>query len=280
MRRGRGPAARPGRAGTRRGRCRWSRSRRGRRWSGVAGTTRCSASAREAAVRLRRRGVDAAVRRLLVSTGPVRDQAALGAGSGPPTCAGAMRCRTRSRAAAGRAAGRGRRHHHGVDRPGGAARARGGGAAGDRRRGGGGHPTTRFGGFPTVRRTGRLTSVYGVRPGPWLRRSKCRARGRAVFGPPRPLRRRSGRQADASRRQSGPRKTSTALRPATVHATAASASVDPRRRSRCGLEVSPASHTPSDTVCPGEKAGSGGEAAEASAGGCGVEDQVGRAGSS
>lgn len=48
---------------------------------------------REAAVRLRRRGVDAAVRRLLVSTGPVRDQAALGARERAANLRGAMRCR-------------------------------------------------------------------------------------------------------------------------------------------------------------------------------------------
>lgn len=50
--------------------------------------------ARETAVRLRRRGVDAAVRRLLVSTGPVRDQAALGAAERAANLGGVMRCRS------------------------------------------------------------------------------------------------------------------------------------------------------------------------------------------
>ena len=48
-------------------------------------------------------------------------------------------------------------------------------------------------------------------------------------------------------------------------------------RSRCGLEVSPA--PPGDRCPPGrEKGSSGDSAANPSAGGCGVEDQVGRAG--
>src|SRR4051812_21278580 len=72
------------------------------------------------------------------------------------------------------------------------------------------------------------------------------------------------RQADASRRRNGPRKAPRGLALG--------------RRSRCGLEVSPAPRALSDTALPGEKAGSGREAARASAGGCGVEDQVGRTG--
>src|SRR3954447_16571702 len=94
-------------------------------------------------------------------------------------------------------------------------------------------------------------------------------------GTGRPDRPTSARLADASRRQNGPRKTIPRSRPAGW----SGAYGERGRRSRCGLVVSPASHTPSDTACPGEKAGSGREAAEASAGGCGVEDQVGRAGS-
>jgi len=48
---------------------------------------------REAAARLRRHGADAAVGRLLVSTGRVRDQASLGAGERAANLRGAMRCR-------------------------------------------------------------------------------------------------------------------------------------------------------------------------------------------
>ena len=69
-----------------------------------------------------------------------------------------------------------------------------------------------------------------------------------------------GRQADASRRRNGPRKAGDS-------------------RSRCGLEVSPASAPPSDTAIRRERAGSGIQAAKAPAGDCGDEDQVGRAGS-
>ncbi len=78
-----------------------------------------------------------------------------------------------------------------------------------------------------------------------------------------------GRQADASRRRNGPRK---AARVQALPAPGPS-------RSRCGLEVSPAPAPPSDTACHREKGSSGGEAANPSAGDCGVEDQVGRAGS-
>src|SRR5689334_2490038 len=80
----------------------------------------------------------------------------------------------------------------------------------------------------------------------------------------------ASRQADASRRRSGPRKALPGTRTALERAEPGGS------RSRCGLEVSPAVLAPSDTARPGEKAGSGGEAARASAGGCGVEDQVGR----
>ena len=53
-----------------------------------------------------------------------------------------------------------------------------------------------------------------------------------------------------------------------------------RRGSRCGLVVSPASAPSSDATDGREKASSGREAAKASAGDCGVEDQVGRTDSS
>src|SRR3978361_859502 len=69
------------------------------------------------------------------------------------------------------------------------------------------------------------------------------------------------RLADASRRRNGPRKTphgSTA--PAAARLGYARAG---QRRSRCGLEVSPASRALPDAALPGEKAGSGGEDAEA-----------------
>src|SRR3954469_14196468 len=89
------------------------------------------------------------------------------------------------------------------------------------------------------------------------------------------------RQADASRRQNGPRKTERAR-----YSERSLSRVSRDRRSRCGLEVRPAVHVPSDTArlsprtcgaaSAGEKVGSGEEAARASAGGCGVEDQVGR----
>jgi len=51
--------------------------------------------ARCAAARLRGRGVDASVRRLLVSAGAVRDQAGLGAADRAANLAGVMRCRGR-----------------------------------------------------------------------------------------------------------------------------------------------------------------------------------------
>src|SRR5512139_3324507 len=79
-----------------------------------------------------------------------------------------------------------------------------------------------------------------------------------------------GRLADASRRRNGPRK----AQPSGHVSSDASTGGD--RRSRCGLEVSPASSAPSDTARQREKVISGGEAASTSAGGCGVEDQVGR----
>ena len=72
----------------------------------------------------------------------------------------------------------------------------------------------------------------------------------------------SRRQADASRRRNGPRKARPLVR---------------GRRSRCGLDVSPASPPPSDAVIGGRRSVVAREAARASAGDCGVEDQVGRA---
>ena len=101
----------------------------------------------------------------------------------------------------------------------------------------------------------RLASLYGVRPGPWLRRS----------GAPGPER--HGRQADASRRRNGPRKARRSRarprrQPITVRLRGKSCLAARRQTRR-----------------PGEKGSSGREAANPSAGGCGVEDQVGRAGS-
>ena len=84
----------------------------------------------------------------------------------------------------------------------------------------------------------------------------------ASVGTPRSDRRkRSGRQADASRRRNGPRKARPRVRAS---------------RSRCGLVVSPASPPSPDAPSRREKASSGRQAASASAGECGVEDQVGR----
>src|SRR4051794_2006779 len=93
-------------------------------------------------------------------------------------------------------------------------------------------------------------------------------------GTGRPDRPTSARLADASRRQNGPRKTIPRSRPAGW----SGAYGERGRRSRCGLVVSPASHTPSDTACPGEKAGSGRGGGGSSGGGCGGGDQGGPGG--
>ena len=68
-----------------------------------------------------------------------------------------------------------RRADHRRHRARGAARARGGRPGGGRDRGGGGDPPTyprngKFWGTPFVATRHGLTSVHGVRPGPWLRR--------------------------------------------------------------------------------------------------------------
>ena len=76
----------------------------------------------------------------------------------------------------------------------------------------------------------------------------------------------SGWLADASRRRNGPRKSVLAV-------------TRGGGRSRCGLEVSPASSSSSDMTQDGRRVVVAGEAANPSAGGCGVEDQVGRTGS-
>ncbi len=140
--------------------------------------------------RLRRRGVDAAVRRLLVSTGPVRDQAALGAAERAANL-------RRVRCAADAVPARRRASLLVVDdvlttgstaREAQRALEHGGAAGGPASRGGGGAPGRRsIRGVPyRSRRSGRLTSVYGVRPGPWLRRrSAAREGGRS---PDRPVR--------------------------------------------------------------------------------------------
>ena len=90
--------------------------------------------------------------------------------------------------------------------------------------------------------TDGLASVHGVRPGPWLRRRDApEARRRDPTGD-----RGRPRQADASRRQNGPRKTGSAVAPFGASFRAG--------RSRCGLEVSPASPAPSDMVTGGRRA--------------------------
>ena len=157
-----------------------------------------------------------------------------------------------------------RRHHHRGQRARGPAGARSGRSARGRGRHRGRHapaisgrtgvsarPT--FGPRAFVRPNDRLASVHGVRPGPWLRRQDTPVQ--ALW-----------RQADASRRRSGPRK----ARPAGASLRTGSRSRCGRRKScvlavRCGVRR--------------EKGSSGGEAANPSAGDCGVEDQVGRAGS-
>ena len=88
-----------------------------------------------------------------------------------------------------------RRADHGCHRARGPARARGGRTGGRRDRGGGGDPPTfprngKFSGTPFVATRHGLTSVHGVRPGPWLRRE----------GALRPIRRK--RSGPASRCQS------------------------------------------------------------------------------
>ena len=77
-------------------------------------------------------------------------------------------------------------------------------------------------------RPDRLASVHGVRPGPWLRRRGAPVRG-AHRGKPMPV---AGE---------------------TVHVRLAG-SVRRGSRSRCGLEVSPASSSPSDTASDGRRA--------------------------
>ena len=214
-------------------------SRPGRR-PGPAATTRrtrspaAAAAAAPAGVRRRRPP------RLLRSRGGVVDQAGLAPPSGPPTSAGSMLCPT---APLRRLAGRRGcavvvcddvlttgRH-----RPRGPAGAGGRGSRGGRDRHRGRDPAaappvsgrTGFFGPPLSSvRPQRLASVHGVRSGPWLRR-------RDALDP-----RASRRQADASRRRNGPRKAP----PGLVRG----------RRSRCGLEVSPASAPPSDAVTAGE----------------------------
>ena len=267
-RRGAAPCARCSEPSRRRRRCCWSRCRPAPAVVRRRGHDPVLRMARVAAARLRRHaGADAAVARLLRPAAGSRDQAGLDAAPArrQPRAA---RCAPGARRRAGRvAAGRGRRRRHHDRAP---PRARP--SARWRTPGSGGRASPRSrlpdGERPVPRsrarakkRTlpyrippGRLASVYGVRPGPWLRR---RWSWSAQV---------TRRQADASRRRNGPRK----ARPEPVSG----------RRSRCGLEVSPAPRSPSDTACPGEKAGSGRQAARVSAGGCGVEDQVGRTDSS
>jgi hypothetical protein len=91
-----------------------------------------------------------------------------------------------------------------------------------------------------------LAFRHGARPGPWLRQP-----GRLVV---------PARQADASRRRSGPRK-ATSRRPITV-----------RLRGKSCPAGGP------DGLRNGRRGVVAGSAARPSAGGCGVEDQVGRAG--
>ena len=89
-----------------------------------------------------------------------------------------------------------------------------------RPRGQGPRGRRQFFGSPFIRRDERLASVHGVRPGPWLRRPGQRgARSRAPAGKPMPV---AGETAH--------------VRP----------SASRGGRSRCGLDVSPASPPPSD----------------------------------
>ncbi len=132
--------------------------------------------ARVAARRLRRHGVPAHVRGLLVAAGPVADQSTLGARERAANLAGTMRSR-RGGGAGGvpvvvvddvLTTGATAREAQRALEEAGSPRGR------DRHRGG--NPeASRFREFPTVPPTGRLTSTYGVRPGPWLRRS-CQVR--------------------------------------------------------------------------------------------------------
>ncbi len=192
--------------------CSWCRCRRGVRACAAAGATRLRDLTRR-----RRAVVGSRVRRagrrwwrpVLRSRPGVVDQAGLGAVGARANLAGSMAVRPRALrrlAAAGRRGARGgvrRRADDREHRPRGAARPRGGRGAGARGR----HRAPRPGDAVTgARLAGEftakvqrvslsqrprapLTSVHGVRPGPWLRR------------PPR-----GGRLADASRRRSGPRK--------------------------------------------------------------------------
>ena len=142
---------------------------------------------RAAAVRLRRTGVDARVRRLLVPAGRVRDQAAprRGAAGRQPGRVDALPPAAGD--GPGRRGRRGRRRaDHRVDGARGPARA-GGGRPGRRRgrhRRGHPAPTPRpIRGLSTVLGARALTSLYGVRPGPWLRRrspvrGRCRSSDR------------------------------------------------------------------------------------------------------
>ena len=131
--------------------------------------------------------------------------------AGPPRTADRRACR-----------GRRRRAHHRLDRPRGATGARAAVAVGGRRAGR--HQRRRAAG-PATRsgvpyRSTRRTNVWVWSPsGSVVASASCGTAGHDGSVPP--------RQADASRRRNGPRKTARGLgaRP---------------RRSRCGLEVSPA----------------------------------------
>ena len=235
-RRGRAAAAGAGAA-----RWCWCRCRRGRACVRARGHDPTYALTARRPRLLRRRR--AATRRRAAAAQPrrvARPGRARTPPSGPPTSPG--RCAARPaplrRLAGAAAAGLGgrlrRRAHHRRHRPRGAAGARGGRAArspGSRRwpRPAGGRPVrARILGLTAfVAADDRLTSVHGVRPGPWLRRRGAPDTGRPV-GKPMPV---AGE---------------------TVHVRRVRGSRRCGSRSRCGLVVSPAPSPSSDAATAGE----------------------------
>ena len=127
--------------------------------------------------------------------------------------------------------------------------------------GGGRDPPTSGGTWPgAFRRRAPRTNVWS-----WSPSGSVVASFRRPAGPP------AGRQGDKPMPVAGE----------TVHVRRRRAALRSAARSRCGLEVSPASPRRSDAVRGGRRpVVAEGEAANASAGDCGVEDQVGRTDSS
>ena len=174
------PVRWPGWPGRPSRRCRWSwcRCRRGPRRCGPAATTRRTPSRRQRRATLRVRGYDARVARLL-RVGRVQDQAGLDASARAANLAGSMHCpsglapQAGPTSSAGLRGGLRRRPHDRGDRPRGAAGAGVQRPHGARHRRGRRDPTPVGGTIRTIAgpfRWERLASVYGVRPGPWLRR--------------------------------------------------------------------------------------------------------------